>query len=72
MGLLDSKISVEKSALRKKYGISDAPIFLFAGRLDYIKGLKYALRAFKIVLKTHPECRFIIAGNGEFDVHLIE
>ena len=71
-GLTDSKISVEKSALRKKYGISDAPIFLFAGRLDYIKGLKYALRAFKIVLKTHPECRFIIAGNGEFDVHLIE
>ena len=71
-GLTDSKISVEKSMLRQKYGISDAPIFLFAGRLDNVKGLKHALRAFKIVLKMYPECRFIIAGNGEFDAHLIE
>lgn len=71
-GLTDSKISVEKSVLRLKYGISDAPIFLFAGRLDSTKGLKYALRAFRIVLKTHPECRFIIAGNGEFNAHMIE
>lgn len=71
-GLTDSKISVEKSVLRLKYGISDVPIFLFAGRLDSTKGLKYALRAFRIVLKTHPECRFIIAGNGEFNAHMIE
>ena len=68
-GLTDSKISVEKSVLRQKYGISGVPIFLFAGRLDSAKGLKYALR---IVLKTYPECRFIIAGNGEFNAHMIE
>lgn len=71
-GLTDSKISVEKSVLRQKYGISGVPIFLFAGRLDSAKGLKYALRAFRIVLKTYPECRFIIAGNGEFNAHMIE
>lgn len=71
-GLTDSKISVGKSVLRQKYGIPDVPIFLFAGRLNNIKGLKYALRAFKIVLKAHPECRFIIAGNGDFDAVLVE
>ena len=71
-GLTDSKISVGKSALRQKYRIPDVPIFLFAGRLDNIKGLKYALRAFKIVLKAHPACRFIIAGNGDFDSLLVE
>lgn len=71
-GRTDCKISVEKSVLRQKYGISDAPIFLFAGRLDSAKGLKYALKAFRIVLKTHPECRFIIAGNGEFNTYMIE
>ncbi|MDR2919142.1 MAG: TIGR04157 family glycosyltransferase [Tannerella sp.] len=71
-GLTDSKIIVEKSVLRQKYGISDVPVILFAGRLDSIKGLTYALRAFRIVLKTHPECRFIIAGSGEFNTHMIE
>jgi glycosyltransferase len=71
-GLTDNNPIVEKSVLRKKYNIPDVPIILFAGRLDSIKGLKYALRAFKIVLNMHPDCRFIIAGNGEFDTHMIE
>lgn len=71
-GLADHQSSVEKSVLRQKYGIANAPIFLFAGRLDNIKGLKYALRAFKIVLKVYPESRFIIAGSGEFNGPLLE
>jgi glycosyltransferase len=71
-GLTDNNSILEKSVLRKKYRIPDIPIILFAGRLDSIKGLTYALRAFRIVLKTHPECRFIIAGNGEFNTHMIE
>lgn len=71
-GLTDKVSIVEKTVLRQKFQISDIPIILFAGRLDGIKGLTYALRAFKIVLNTQSECRFIIAGNGEFDSYMIE
>lgn len=71
-GLTDSKISVKKSELRQKYGIPNAPIFLFTGRLDSTKGLKYALKSFRIVLKTHPDCRFVIVGNGTFDIYMTE
>lgn len=71
-GLADSKISVEKSVQRQKFGIPDAPIFLFAGRFDRMKGLVYALQAFKKVLGRHPECRFIIVGNGDFEHHMAE
>jgi glycosyltransferase len=70
-GLTDGRPVQDKEALRRKYHIPDIPIILFAGRLDDIKGLKYALQAFKIVLKTIP-CHFIIAGNGIFDHYLKE
>lgn len=72
-GLADTTILTNKSELRQKFRISsDAPVILFAGRLDGLKGLAYALRAFKIVLNTHPDCRFIIAGRGDFDLHMLE
>ncbi len=71
-GLTDNNLIVEKAVLRQKYHIPYIPIILFAGRLGSMKGLIYALRAFKIVLNTHPHCRFIIAGNGAFDLHLTE
>jgi glycosyltransferase len=71
-GLTDNSPIVEKSVFRQKYHIPDVPIIIFAGRLDSIKGLKYALRAFKTVLNTHPDCHFIIAGDGSFDLHMIE
>jgi glycosyltransferase len=69
-GLTDNNTITEKTALRQKYFIPDIPIILFVGRLDDIKGLLYALRAFRIVLRTHPNCRFIISGNGAFDTYM--
>ena len=72
-GLTDATTLANKSELRQKYRISsDAPVILFTGRLDSMKGLTYALRAFKIVLKTYPDCRFVIAGSGAFDLHMLE
>ena len=70
-GLADKKSVSRRSALRKKYGIPDIPIILFVGRIDKIKGLKYALQAFKMVLNTQP-CHLIIAGNGAFDLYMKE
>lgn len=63
----------KKSTLRQKYHIpSNDPVILFVGRVDNCKGLKYALQSFRIILKTYPDCRFIIVGNGDFDHHMSE
>ncbi len=72
-GLADTTPVSEKSVLRKKYNIpSNVPILLFVGRISNGKGLKYALQSFRFILKTHPDCRFIIAGNGDFNYHMAE
>ena len=71
-GLADNKSFIIKPTLKQKYYVPDIPIILFVGRLDEGKGLSYALRAFKIVLKAHPDCRFIIVGKGAFDLRLKE
>lgn len=70
-GLTDINISPNRLELRRKYHMPfDTPIFLFVGRLDDIKGLEYALRAFRIVINTYPNSRFYIAGDGNFRVYL--
>lgn len=72
-GLTDRSTIIEKNLLRQKYHISlDVPIILFVGRVDNSKGLKYALQSLRIVLETYPDCRFIIAGNGDYDLHMPE
>jgi glycosyltransferase len=71
-GLTDNNSIVEKLVLRQMYHIPDIHIILFVGRLDEIKGLTYALRAFRIVLNTLPNCHFIIAGNGAYDDYMKE
>lgn len=70
-GLTDIKVNHNKSDLRNKYHIPNLPILLFVGRIEYNKGLIYALKAFRKVLKIIP-CHFIIVGNGDFDLHMKE
>ena len=70
-GLSDINIRTDRKQLRQKYNIPDIPIILFAGRLDDLKGLKYALQSFKTVVEKQP-CHFIIAGNGAFDTYMKE
>ena len=71
-GLTDRNTVPDKLSLRQKYHIPDIPVFLFVGRLDDVKGLKYVLQAFKFVLKTQPHCHFILAGDGTFNVYMKE
>ena len=71
-GLTDGRLTFDKRTLRQKYHIPDIPVIIFAGRLEDIKGLAYALRAFRIVLNSLPHCHFIIAGKGSFDTYLKE
>ena len=39
--------------------------FLFIGRLSKLKGLEYALRAFKRIYERYPYTRFLIVGEGK-------
>jgi len=55
--------SVEE--LKKRYGLKNEKIVLFVGRLFPYKGLEYALKAMKIVVKEFPDTRFVIFGYGE-------
>ena len=71
-GLSDNNSKQNRQFLQTKYNIPNLPVFLFAGRLADIKGLVYALRAFKYVLKTQSKCHFIIAGDGSFDIYMKE
>lgn len=58
---------------RKEFRIpSNVPVILFVGRLDNIKGLEYALRAFRIVLNKLPTSKMLIVGNGLYDNYMKE
>ena len=70
-GLTNSACNLNKNALMNKYNVPNLPIIIFAGRISILKGLKYALRAFRLVLNTQL-CHLIIAGNGEFDSYMEE
>lgn len=54
--------------VRQKYGIGlKEEIILYSGRIDPIKGLKYLTLSFLRLLKKRPDCRLVIAGNGNFE-----
>lgn len=70
-GLKDIHSTNKKNIFRNKYHIEhNIPIVLFAGRIDDIKGLKYAIQAFRIVLEHNPNCLFFIVGDGDFDTYM--
>ena len=69
-GLIDGVPASNKLKLRRKYQVPDIPVFIFAGRLENLKGLMYLLSAFRIVLYKFPHCQLFIAGEGSFDIFM--
>jgi spore coat protein SA len=59
---LDSTSSLEE--LRKKLGVFDHKILLYAGRLVQIKGVHHILEAMPEIIKADPSIRLIIAGSS--------
>lgn len=60
-----SVLSVDKTFLRKKYGIPEEKIvFLSASLLQKIKGIHETLIAFSAIHKKRDDFYFIIAGEG--------
>ncbi|HBK40889.1 MAG TPA: hypothetical protein DDZ57_04890 [Porphyromonadaceae bacterium] len=57
----------EKIRIREKYNFSrDENIFIFAGRLEKVKGILILIDAFKLLLKIYPNSKLIISGTGDF------
>jgi glycosyltransferase len=69
-GLKDVSIPLsteQKAGLKKRLSFrTKEKIILFAGRVDEIKGIGYLIIAFKKVLAEEPDCRLVIAGDGNF------
>lgn len=59
---LDSNSSLEE--IRKKLGVFDHKILLYAGRLVQIKGVHHILEAMPEIIKADPSIRLIIAGSS--------
>jgi len=52
----------------KKYGLKhNEKIILYSGRIDPIKGLDYMCLAMEKLLTQLPDCRLVIAGNGNYE-----
>jgi glycosyltransferase len=62
----------DRALTRKKYQLPEAPVIIFAGRLDPVKGLSYFMQASGIVLEHFPHCHIIIAGSGDYDTYMKE
>lgn len=54
----------KKKDIKKKLGIQEREMVLDINRLDPRKRIDIAIRAFKILLKTHPDAVFVIGGKG--------
>ena len=53
--------------VREKYGFKEKEnLLIFAGRLDFVKGVMGLIEAFKQVLIEMPDTKLIIAGTGNF------
>ena len=63
-------IKVFDAALLDKYGIENEKFVLYVGRLTFLKGVDYLIRAFGIVRKECKDLKLIIMGSGPSEPHL--
>lgn len=57
-----------QNRIKEKYGLGkNGKIILYSGRIDPIKGLDYLCRAMNGLVKRMPNCRLVIAGNGNYE-----
>ena len=60
-----------KQKLKKQFGFDTTEkIVLYAGQLEFRKGIDTLLKAFKEVLIEFPKTRLVIAGNGNFNDYM--
>ena len=73
----DEPTSDEVAAERKKLGLGEAPVVLYAGKLSLGKGTSMLVDALPAIRRAVPGVRFVFAGKGDFklpqapDVHAV-
>ncbi len=63
----DYQVLPRRGALRARFGLGEAPVVLFLGRLHFIKGLDILIPAFDALRHKLPEVQLIIAGPENDD-----
>lgn len=65
---VDPPTSDEQKVLRRRLGyLDDAFVILFVGSLRRVKQVDVLLRAFQLVVKTHPNAHLVLVGSGVKD-----
>jgi glycogen(starch) synthase len=58
------------TTLLDHYNIQKENFLLYVGRLSFVKGVQYLIKAFKIVQNQHPNLKLVIVGRGDFEQQL--
>ncbi len=61
--LWDKSILEDRLAMKKKYGLQDAKVILFVGRLCKKKGPDVLVKAMKDVMQIHPNAKLVFVGS---------
>ena len=59
------EINFKKNFLRKKFKIKEKFVIGFLGRIHFIKGLDFLVKAFSYCLKTNKDIRLVIIGSDD-------
>jgi glycosyltransferase involved in cell wall biosynthesis len=60
----------DSSACLKDFGLEEDNYILYMGRLGVLKGVQYAIEAFKGISREHPNLKMAIVGKGDFEGYL--
>jgi glycosyltransferase involved in cell wall biosynthesis len=61
-----------KATLKQQLGFTEQPLLVASGRLVALKRFDVLLKAFALVLKSHPRCQLALAGSGDMQKNNVE
>jgi len=61
---------IDGSKIRDEYGLNEAPVILFVGRLDPFKGVHLLIEAFNTVRTAIPRAKLLIVGKATHSYYL--
>ncbi len=64
------RVEAAQPHLLDKYGIEKDRFVLFVGRLIFLKGVDYLIRAFEIARKECKDLKLVVMGSGPCEPHL--